>query len=396
MSARISFAKNPVLIGEQPSRTSILLVEDNVDLNLAMCEILESCGFDIISAENGLEALKALQVRIPDVILCDIMMPGMDGYELLRHARADVNLRMIPFIFLTALTSTSDQRRAREIGIDDYLTKPAETADLLAAINNSMRRRDIMVDELRRQTDELRTRIVALLQHEFRTPLTFVLGYAELLLDATNNPQANLINNDELKLSATAILEGGKRLQRLIETFLLLAELQKKEIRPEDTDTLPAVNLWKDVVQQFTPQLATANLTPVIDAKNRDAIVTVDAELVRESLRRLMDNAIRYKRHDSTKVWLSIERVSVYIGFRLHDEGQGMHRELLEQFSQPFEQAERTNRATSGAGLSLSLAHHVAQLHGGKMEIASELNKGSTFTVWITEAAPTKRVSYSN
>lgn len=213
------------MIDEEPIRTVVLLVEDNIDLNLAMREILESCGYEVLAAENGVQAIRVLEEQIPDVILCDIMMPEMDGYDLLRYARSEPSLRMIPFIFLTALTSTADHRRAREIGIDDYLTKPAETADLLAAINNALRRSRFMEDELRRQSDELRARIVALLQHEFRTPLTFVLGYAELLLellnDATSQQSSTLVNSNELRISVTAILDGGKRLQRLIETFLL-------------------------------------------------------------------------------------------------------------------------------------------------------------------------------
>ena len=145
------------MIEEETVQTVVLLVEDNQDLNLAMREILESCGYAVLTAENGVQATIILEKQIPDVILCDIMMPEMDGYDLLRFTRSEPSLRMIPFIFLTALTSTSDQRRAREIGIDDYLTKPAETIDLLASINNSLRRSRMMEDELRRQSDELRT-----------------------------------------------------------------------------------------------------------------------------------------------------------------------------------------------------------------------------------------------
>ena len=383
------------MIDEEPIRTVVLLVEDNIDLNLAMREILESCGYEVLAAENGVQAIRVLEEQIPDVILCDIMMPEMDGYDLLRYARSEPSLRMIPFIFLTALTSTADHRRAREIGIDDYLTKPAETADLLAAINNALRRSRFMEDELRRQSDELRARIVALLQHEFRTPLTFVLGYAELLLkllnDATSQQSSTLVNSNELRISVTAILDGGKRLQRLIETFLLLAELQNKTIRPEETDTLRAADIWRDVVQQFTPQMAAAEITPIMDTRNRDALVTVDSDLLREALRRLVDNAIRYRRPASRKIWISIERISVYVGFRLQDEGLGMPASLIEQYSKPFEQADHSSRATSGAGLSLTLAHHVAQLHGGKLEMSSELGKGSTFTLWVTEASISQR-----
>ena len=209
---------------------SILVVEDNPDLNTAICEILESYGFRVSSAANGVDALDRLKLVVPDAILCDIMMPGMDGYTLLKHARADSQLRTLPFIFLTARTPLDDKRRAREIGIEDYLTKPVDSRNLVVAINNALRRRQLMQEEMLQQMDALRNRIVGLLQHEFRTPLTFVLGYAEFLMDTT----ATDFNIDELRASTAAILDGGRRLQRLIESFLMLAELQNRTLESEN------------------------------------------------------------------------------------------------------------------------------------------------------------------
>lgn len=180
------------------------------------------------------------------MILCDIMMPGMDGYTLLKHTRADTELRTLPFIFLTARTSVADQRLAKEIGIEDYLTKPVDSNDLIAAINNALRRRQIMQDEMQKQMDLLRDRIVAILQHEFRTPLTFVLGYSEYLLDVTKGQ----FNIDELRTSAAAILDGGRRLQQLIETFLLLAELQNRTLKPEDVIRIDPNVLMDETLQE--------------------------------------------------------------------------------------------------------------------------------------------------
>jgi signal transduction histidine kinase len=367
----------------------ILLAEDNPELNHAMCEILESYGYQVTSAENGQRAIELLKQTTPDIILCDIMMPIMDGYAVLRHVRNDPTLRITPFIFLTALTSLADQRMARELGIDDYLIKPVGPQDMAAAINNVLRRRQVVEEEIRRQSDELRNRIVALLQHEFRTPLTFVLGYAEFLIDSTVNQsdgsQMTAISSEELRKSALAILDGGQRLQRLIETFLLLADLQNRQVRVEDNDTLPAIDMWRDVVQQFTAPLTSAKLTPILSNANRSALVTTNADLIREALRRLLDNAIQYKRPNSKYIWLSIERVSVYVGFRLRDEGIGIPAEQIKNFAQPFEQFDRNSRTNSGAGLSMALVQRVAQLHGGKLEIESEYGKGSTFTLWIAE-----------
>ncbi|MCB0144803.1 MAG: response regulator, partial [Caldilineaceae bacterium] len=151
------------------NKETILVVEDNADLNMALCEILESYNYEVRSAANGQEALDSMSGSLPDVILCDIMMPGMDGYTLLRHTRSEPQLRTRPFIFLTALTSTTDQRKAFDIGIEHYLTKPVDEQDLILAIRNALRRQRDMEYEMSRQLDVLRNQIVATLQHEFRT-----------------------------------------------------------------------------------------------------------------------------------------------------------------------------------------------------------------------------------
>ncbi len=366
---------------ESPPQATILVVEDNVDLNMAICEILESFEFNVFSSKDGFEARDWLQENRPDMILCDIMMPGMDGYTLLRHARADHKLRTLPFIFLTARTSVADRRKAKEIGIEDYLTKPVDSSDLLAAINNALRRQEIMQDEMQQQMNALRDRIVGILQHEFRTPLTFVLGYAEYLLDVTSGE----FSVAELRTSANAILDGGRRLQQLIETFLLLAELQNRELKQEEITRAQAINLLRDTAQEYQQQATDAGLTIELSEANDDMYALVDAEMVREALRRLTDNAIRYRRPDSRKIWFSVEPVhtATHVGLRIKDESRGIAAEQVATYATPFVQADRDNRTEPGAGLSLALIRHVAHLHGGSLEVESEEGVGSTFTLWL-------------
>jgi signal transduction histidine kinase len=362
---------------------SILVIEDNADLNLALCEILGSYGYRIRSAANGFEALDSIRAEKPDVILCDIMMPGMDGYTLLRHTRSDLALRTLPFIFLTARTSTADQRRAKEIGVEDYLTKPVDSNDLVAAIENALRRRKIMKEETQQRMDELRARIVGILQHEFRTPLTFVLGYAELLQSATSG----LPENDELQMSAAAILDGGRRLERLIENFLLLAEVQDRILMPQDMTRINALDLWIEIAEAMHMQARDAGLDIQLSNDNADLCVSGDLDLLREALRRLMDNAIRYRRPASKHIWISVDTATTYVGFRIVDEGLGMDSARLQEFAVPFEQPERDKRTSTGAGLGLALVTHVARLHGGSLQIDSEAGKSSTFTLWVPAAA---------
>jgi len=370
---------------DQTKKESILVVEDNLDLNMALCEILSSYKYQIRSANNGVDALKLMRSDPPDVVLCDIMMPEMDGYDVLKYTRADAQLRTLPFIFLTALTSTADQRRALTIGIEDYLTKPVDEQDLVLAIRNALRRRQDMEAEIARQMDVLRNQIVATLQHEFRTPLTFVLGFAEYLQDITEDD----ISVEDLRAAISGILEGGYRLQRLIESFLMLAEVQNRKMKPEEMQSLNAITLLENAVQDAHSELTKSGLTAEIADANRDAMITGEPELIHEALKRLMDNAIRYSKPTSQHIWLSTEKIAkTYIGLRIRDEGQGIDPSIVERLSNPFEQGDRSDRTEPGAGLSLALIHHIASLHGGRLEIESQVGVGSTFTLWLPAAAP--------
>jgi signal transduction histidine kinase len=126
----------------------------------------------------------------------------------------------------------------------------------------------------------------------------------------------------------------------------------------------------------------------MLSDKNDNVYLFADTEMVREAMRRLMDNAIRYRRLASQAIWLSVEiaPTSTYVGLRIRDEGVGIPTAQLNSYATAFEQFDRDNRTEPGAGLSLALIRHVAHLHGGSLEIESEYGVGSTFTLWLPVA----------
>ncbi|MEZ4711702.1 MAG: response regulator [Caldilineaceae bacterium] len=373
---------------ELGNKETILVVEDNADLNMALCEILESYNFEVRSATNGQEALDSMSSELPDVILCDIMMPGMDGYTLLRHTRSEPQLRTRPFIFLTALTSTADQRKALDIGIEHYLTKPVDEQDLILAIRNVLRRQRDMQYEMSRQLDVLRNQIVATLQHEFRTPLTFVLGFAEYLQDIMDQE----MDIEGLRTATAGILEGGHRLQRLIESFLMLAELQSREMQPDELESLTAITIMQNVIDDYRGAMTKAGLTVQVCPHHHDTMVVGEPELLHEAIKRIVDNAIRYRRPESKTIWISVKPLGeTYVGLSVRDEGMGIPPGTVRALSRPFEQGDRSDRTEPGAGLSLALVHHAANLHGGRLEVSSQEGVGSEFTLWLPAAVKSKK-----
>ncbi len=370
--------------GKNAQNPLIMVVEDNPAMNTAICDVLEFNGFQIATAYNGQAALEMMAKQRPNLVLCDIMMPQMDGYTLLQHTRADVSLRTLPFIFLTARTSNEDRRRAKSIGIEDYLTKPFDPDDLLVSVNNALRRAESVAVETQRQLDEMRNQIVAVLQHEFRTPLTLVLGYAEYLQETSTLAELDL---DDLRASAAAILEGGHRLQKLIEGFLLLADMQGRSNFEGEVEWINCSNLITGAVSEISGTAEEAGIQIQVTGSKDVAILGSERHL-RDAIKRMLDNAIRYRRPESASVWVTLIQEEGYTGISIQDEGIGIPPQVVIQLSMPFAQVDRRNRETPGAGLSLALIQQVARLHGGDLTIDSEYGKGSAFTLWLPTALP--------
>jgi len=360
-------------------KKTILVVEDNQAMNSAICDILEMSDFRVLTASDGVEGLDIMQQQRPDLVLCDIMMPRMDGYALLQHTRADEQLRTVPFIFLTARSSVQDRRQAKRIGIEDYLIKPVDSQDLLLAISNVLRREEYAISQAEKQVDRLRAEIVSALQHEFRTPLTFILGYAELL--AESPPES--VDIETLRSSATAILEGGRRLQDMIEKFLLLADMQHRQELPDSVTAVDTLVLLAELAQHFDSEARKAGLNFSLTSEMDHTSILAEPAYLRIAIERLIENAIHYRREKSARIDLSVVAIEGYLGLQVADDGRGIPAQELAALRSPFAQIDRDNRVAPGAGLGLALVNTVARLHGGYLQIESEVGQGSTFTLWL-------------
>jgi CheY-like chemotaxis protein len=358
--------------------TTVLIVEDDRNLNLALVETLQTYGYATLSAYHGGEALELLHRQMPDVIVCDINMPVMDGYTFLQHTRAEPEWRLLPFIFLTARTTTEDQRRAKAIGIEDYLSKPIDARDLVAAIENALNRRRLVAAEIERSMDNLRNRIVGLLQHEFRTPLTFILGYAELLL----NSDVNNLDPEQMRLMAAAILDGGQRLQQQIETFLLMAELQNHRLDPKAVEPVNAWSIWNDILRDFASTERLGPLPVRLLDRNTEVLVKVDVHLVDAAVRHLFDFVQRVRRPDATQLECSVIHHFPYVGLQIRCDS------AAPPPLPPAPQQEHTNGHSAPTSviemdLGLTLAQSVAHLHGGRLTIEAKGDNSLTLAMWL-------------
>lgn len=359
--------------------TTVLIVEDDPNLNPAIVEILQTYGYTTLSAYHGREALDLLRRQLPDVIVCDINMPVMDGYTFLQHTRAEPEWRLLPFIFLTAHTTTEGQRRAKSIGVEDYLSKPIDSRDLVAAIENALNRRRLIAAEIERSMDNLRNRIVGLLQHEFRTPLTFILGYAEHLLHRS----ADNLDSEQIRVMATTILEGGRRLQQQIETFLFMAELQNYKLDPEAVEPVNAWSFWNDILRDLADAEQLGPLPVQLLDQNSNVYVKVNVHLVDTALRQLFAFMQRARRSEATHVACSVIHHFPYVGLAIRCDAAAPPPMPPIIHHQEYADSQAAPTAVTDMDLGLTLAQNVARLHGGELTIGQEGAHALTVVLWL-------------
>lgn len=208
---------------EEQRKTKIVIVEDSPKLRENMIEALSKSGYEVHSATNGEEGYNIITEVMPDVVVSDIMMPGIDGYELLKKLKSEVSTAVIPVILLTAKIETKDIRYGMTEGAEDYITKPFRLADLIKAIETQLKKRRSFEKKL----DTLKNNIALYLPHELRTPLNGVLGFAQMLKNDMKE-----MDEDSVNELVDRIYFSGKRMEEQVDKFLKYTETELIENDP--------------------------------------------------------------------------------------------------------------------------------------------------------------------
>ena len=203
----------------------ILIVEDHERLLRALQSVLQTEGYQVFTALDGVEALEVMEQVRPDLVVVDIMMPRMDGYALYEAIRSRSEWVPIPIIFLTAKAEREDVLKGKGLGAEDYITKPFETEELLVTIRARLERAEAIQKVAESEFERLKQQIVTILGHELRTPLTYVAGYTQLGLE-----EAPHLSPDEFQEFLLGIKKGADRLNRLVEDMLLMVHLDTGQI----------------------------------------------------------------------------------------------------------------------------------------------------------------------
>ena len=219
----------------------ILVIDDDSAVMALTTRALRSRGFQTLTAHNGVVGLEMAKTQLPDLIICDIQMPQLNGFETLAALRQDAATAAIPFIFLTAMADRDQVRQGMGLGADDYLTKPFTAQELIGAVNIRLDKQIALQRRSEEKLEDLRGNIGMALPHELLTPLNGILGLASLLMD-----EGSLFQPQEIRDFAQNIQVSALRLHRLIENFIIYSEIELARTRKSRFENDPVRHTYAE------------------------------------------------------------------------------------------------------------------------------------------------------
>ena len=371
----------------------IMIVDDDEFVRSILRMELERDGFDIEEAADGLDACEKCRLRVPDLIIADVVMPRMDGFALCRELRADPRYQYIPILQATGLEDLPSIEKAYESGATDFICKPLN-GNILKHRVRYMLRSSRAFDELRRNhhlvlaardaadaANRAKSEFLANMSHELRTPLNAIIGFSTIMTSETREPLPQ--KHCEY---ARIIRQSGDHLLHIINDILDLAKVESNtlKLREEFVELASILDLVKAVAQG---QAHNAGLVFEFEMKSTASRVRADPVRLKQILLNLLSNAVKFTPKQGS-VRLSVGNgPNGELEFRVSDTGIGIAEDKIALAMAPFGQIDsRLARRYEGTGLGLPLTKRLVEMHGGTFILESKLGRGTTVTVRLPSA----------
>lgn len=340
---------------------SIFLVDDEVFNIRLLRSILNSEGYlNIRSAGNGADAMKMIEDEPPDLILLDVMMPGMDGFEVCRKIKSDPHLRFIPVIIVTALDDVDDYVHAIDEGADDFITKPVNATVLKARVRGYLRNKKLNDEVLR--LNQLKKDLTRMIVHDLRSPMSAIIGYIDLLKHT-----AEMSSKTEGMVDT--LMNAAQDASMLIDNLLGVEKLESGtlKINPRDTNLAELIN---HEIELYNAELLKHNITVRSEVSN-ELVCQCDHDLIKRVIQNLLGNAIKFS-PDGGEILIGWKKLNNSIMFGICNHGPVIPPEDASKIFSKFAQIDdRPEIARRGVGLGLTFCKMAIDAHNGKISIIS-------------------------
>ena len=383
----------------EPAPAANILVVDDTPANLQLlAALLKDRGYRVRPVLDGKLALQAARHEPPDLILLDINMPEMNGYEVCSELKADPRLAETPVIFISANTETMDKVRAFAVGGVDYVTKPFQFDEVEARVETHLKIRRLQTSlhhsneqlqatvEALGEADQRKDEFLAMLAHELRNPLTAISSSIHIL---RNRGPEDPVLDKARQVAERQVCHMTRLLNDLLDTARMTQGII--ELRQGPVEIKAALQA---AVNAISSRFETRKQTLRVTLAEDPIFVVGDADRLQQVFGNLLDNAVKYT-PSGKSIWLSSAVEHGQAVIRVRDEGTGISPEVMPYVFDLFVQAHRApDRAQGGLGLGLTLVRRLVEMHGGKVEAYSDgIGSGSEFIVSLPlamEVAQTK------
>jgi two-component system, sensor histidine kinase and response regulator len=355
----------------------VLIVDDQEPNRLLLKDLLEAQGHEVVEAVDGAEALQRVAEAAPDVVLLDVGMPGMDGFEVCRRIKAEPATATIPVLLVTAMSQRDQRLLGIGAGANDYITKPIDKSDLSLRVRNAIRMRQLHteVEAQYRQLERLellRDGLVHMIVHDLRSPLAGIRAYLDILrMDGADKLDPEMTKSiDEAHKVAMEMTE-------MVSDLLDVSRLEAGKL-PLDVSVVDLGALATETITAMGAK-ATARVTVRAESPREQVRAQCDAAIIRRVITNLVGNAIKFVQGDSP-VTVVVSGNGEVARVAVADRGAGIPPEFHELVFEKFGQVEAARQgAKHSSGLGLAFCKLAVEAHGGRVGLDSAPGRGSTF-----------------
>jgi len=360
----------------------ILVIEDEPVIQQTLDTFLDASGYVFEIADCGENALALLETCRPELILCDIMMPGMTGYQVCEKLKTHAELRKIPLIFLTALHTPEQLLKGFQVGAVDYITKPFYFPELEARIKTHLalyRGQRNLADYARRLEvlNQEKDQFLGIVAHDLKNPLSTILLRAQM-----TQMKAAKLTPEKLIDSMEFICSDAQRMLNIVSNLLDINRLEmgKIDLKIELMDIKAVLRALTEVWQE---KAQVKNIEIVSEWNEMPVMIQTDKHLLFQILENLLSNALKYSPYDCS-VWLEIEVSSTECTIHIRDQGPGLSPEDQGKLFQKFTRlSSRPTGGESSNGLGLSIVKYLAEQLQGRVSCQSQLGQGACFSLTL-------------